>query len=107
MGKRLSLAADCSREDIEAAGVAPAVAATTAGILPQGRTPTAKLFGFKMVLNLLLLQQILHRFIVQSSAKRQAPGSVNFAHALAYLFCLALPAAFTQPGDHLLAEPCI
>ena len=21
--------------------------------------------------------------------------------------CLALPAAFTQPGDHLLAEPCI
>ena len=36
MGKRLSLAADCGREDIEAAGVAPAVAATAAGILPQG-----------------------------------------------------------------------
>ena len=24
----------------------------------------------------------------------------------AYHFCLALPAAFTQPGDHLLAELC-
>merc|ERR1719245_1343758 len=35
MGKRLSLAADCGREDIEAAGVAPAVAATAAGILSQ------------------------------------------------------------------------
>ena len=33
-GKRVSLA-DCGREDIEAAGVAPAVAATAAGILPQ------------------------------------------------------------------------
>ena len=25
---------------------------------------------------------------------------------LAFHFCLALPAAFTQPGAHLLAEPC-
>ena len=25
---------------------------------------------------------------------------------VAYHFCLALPAAITQPGDHLLAEPC-
>ena len=57
VGKRLSLAADCSRgDDIEAAGVAPAVAATAAGILPQGLNPTAKHFGFKMVPNLLLLQ---------------------------------------------------
>ena len=37
---------------------------------------------------------------------RQSPGFVNFFPALAYHFCLALPAAFTQPGDHLLAEPC-
>ena len=26
--------------------------------------------------------------------------------AAAYHFCLSLPAAFTQPGTHLLAEPC-
>ena len=26
---------------------------------------------------------------------------VNFIIALAYHLCLALPAAFTQPGDHL------
>ena len=31
---------------------------------------------------------------------------MNFVTALAYHFCLALPATFTQPGDHLLAEPC-
>ena len=31
---------------------------------------------------------------------------VNFVPAVAYPFCLALPAAFTQPGDHLLAEHC-
>ena len=30
---------------------------------------------------------------------------VNFITAVAYHFCLALPAAFTQPGDHLFAEP--
>ena len=29
-----------------------------------------------------------------------------FLLLLTYHFCLALPAAFTQPGDHLLAEPC-
>ena len=31
---------------------------------------------------------------------------VNFYAAVAYHFCLALPAAFTQPGAHLFAEPC-
>ena len=32
---------------------------------------------------------------------------MNFLLAVAYHICLALPAAFTtQPGDHLLAEPC-
>ena len=35
------------------------------------------------------------------------PGLVNFDPAVDYHFCLALPAAFSQPGDHLLAEPCI
>ena len=43
---------------------------------------------------------------VQGSAKRRSPGLVNFIFALAYLFCQALCASFTQPGDHLLAEPC-
>ena len=32
---------------------------------------------------------------------------MNFAPALAYHFCLNLPAAFTQPGARLLVEPCI
>ena len=31
---------------------------------------------------------------------------VNFVTALACHFCLALPAAFTQPGEHLFVEPC-
>ena len=31
---------------------------------------------------------------------------MNFLAAVAYYICLALPAAFTQPGDFLLAEPC-
>ena len=43
---------------------------------------------------------------VQRSAKRWSPGLVNSVAAVAYHFCLALPAPFTQPGDHLLVEPC-
>ena len=31
---------------------------------------------------------------------------VNYVAAVAYHFCLALPAAFTQPGAHFFAEPC-
>ena len=44
--------------------------------------------------------------LVQGSAKRWSPGLVSFVPALAYHFCLDLPAAFTQPGACLLAEPC-
>ena len=44
--------------------------------------------------------------ILQGSAKRWYQGLVNFVTALAYHFCLTLPEAFTQPADHLLAEPC-
>ena len=44
---------------------------------------------------------VLGREILQGSAKRWFPGLVNFVTAVAYHFCLALPAAFT-PGDHLL-----
>ena len=36
--------------------------------------------------------------VVQNSAKRLALGLVNFIPAVAYHFCVALPAAFTQPG---------
>ena len=43
-------------------------------------------------------------FSVKGLAKRRAPGLVNFVPAVAYPFCLALPAAFTQPGDRLLAD---
>ena len=46
------------------------------------------------------------QFDVQGSANRQTPGWANFVTALAYHFCLALTAAFTQPGDHLLAKRC-
>ena len=43
---------------------------------------------------------------VQGSTNRRAPGLVNFVLALAYHFCLNLPAAFTQPRARLLVEPC-
>ena len=44
---------------------------------------------------------------VQGSTNRRALGLVNFVPALAYHFCLNLPAAFTQPGARLLVEPCM
>ena len=31
---------------------------------------------------------------------------MNFVPAVAYHFCLALSAAITQPGTHLLTDPC-
>ena len=43
----------------------------------------------------------------QGPAKRWSPGLVNFVAAFVYHFCMASPAAFTQPGKHLLAEPCM
>ena len=43
---------------------------------------------------------------VQGSSKRRAPGLVNFVPAVAYHFCLNLPAAFSQPGARLILEPC-
>ena len=42
----------------------------------------------------------------QGLAKSRSQGLVNFVTALAYHIYLALPAAFTQPGDHLLPEHC-
>ena len=43
---------------------------------------------------------------VKGSTKRRLPGLANFVTAVAYHICLALTAAFTKPGDHILAEPC-
>ena len=44
--------------------------------------------------------------IIQGSTTRRALGLVNFVPALAYHFCLNLPAALSQPGARLLVEPC-
>ena len=46
---------------------------------------------------------LTYAMTMQGLANRRSPDLVNFVTALAYHFCLALPAAFTQPGDHLLA----
>ena len=43
---------------------------------------------------------------VQGTSKRPFPGLVNFVPAVAYHFCLNLPAAFSQPGNGLLEVPC-
>ena len=40
------------------------------------------------------------------SAKIDASGLVNFVPAIAYHYCLDLPAAFTQPGTSTLADLC-
>ena len=47
----------------------------------------------------------LNAVSIQGLAKRRSIGLVNFVTLRAYLLCLALPAVFTQPGHHLLAEP--
>ena len=49
---------------------------------------------------------LAHPCIVQISAKRRVQGLVNFILALAYYYCLALPAEFMQPEAHILAQPC-
>ena len=44
---------------------------------------------------------------VQGRTIRLFPGLVNFVPAVAYHFCLNLPAAFLQPGNGLLDKPCM
>ena len=44
--------------------------------------------------------------ISSASAQVGTQGFVNFVPALAYLLCLNLPAAFTQPGAPTLADLC-
>ena len=43
---------------------------------------------------------------IQGRAKKWSPDLVSFVAAVAYHLCLDLPAAFTQHGDHFLADPC-
>ena len=47
-----------------------------------------------------------HPTSIQSSEILFVPGLVNFLSIVACQFCLALPVAYTQPGTHLLADPC-
>ena len=50
-----------------------------------------------------------HRFLVsyvEGLTIRPFPGLENFVPAVAYHFCLNLPAAFSQPGNGLIAIPC-
>ena len=49
---------------------------------------------------------IILLLLLQGSAERWFPGLVNFVPAVAYHSCLAVLAAFTQPGARLLAWPC-
>ena len=41
------------------------------------------------------------RILIQSSAKRQAPGFVNYILSIAFHLCRTLLAVFMQPGSHL------
>ena len=45
--------------------------------------------------------------IIQGISTRPFPGLVNFVPAVAYLFCLNLPAAFLQPANSLVELPCV
>ena len=43
---------------------------------------------------------------IQKISIRPFPGLVNFVPAFAFLFCLNMPAAFSQPGNGLIEIPC-
>ena len=60
------------------------------------RSVTSNNMGFDLVL---IVRYII--MAIQGSAKRLRPGLVNFAVAVAYHFCLSLPASFSQPGRSL------
>ena len=88
----------CFRRDDE-----PAAAA---GPNPKGGLTQGGLIWYHS----LFLPQLLPILVVRlpsipSSSVYRLPGLVNYVSALAYHFCLALPTAFTQPGEHLSAEP--
>ena len=52
------------------------------------------------------MDNLVYERDVQRLAEFDAPGLVNVVHAVAYHFCLNLPAAFSQPGKGLLEIPC-
>ena len=43
---------------------------------------------------------------IQGIGLRPFPGLVNFVPAVAYIFCLNLLAAFSQPGNDHIVQPC-
>ena len=53
------------------------------------------------------LVQALFLSHVQGISVRPFPALVNFVPTVAYLFCLNLPTAFSQPGNTLIGFPCI
>ena len=59
------------------------------------------------LLSRLLTEGHAQGWVIQGSAKGLRPGMVNFAPAVGYHFCLALPTVFTQPGRSLLAIPVV
>ena len=65
------------------------------GVSREAQSGSWKIQGHQVV--------VLHLTHVQGSANLSSPGMMNFVTAVAYLFCLVLPAAFTQPWEHLLA----
>ena len=74
---------------------------TCQSLFPRaGYAPQCRLMQRIKQVNLI---NLIHYGIVQGSAKRRASGLVSIASAIAYHFCLPLPAAFTQPGARLLA----
>ena len=46
-------------------------------------------------------------FPIQGISMRPFPGLVHSVPAVAYLLCLNLSAAFSQPGNGLIEIPCI
>ena len=52
------------------------------------------------------LVQALFLSHVQGISVRPFPALVNFVPTVAYLFCLNLPAAFSQVGNVLIEIPC-
>ena len=76
----------------------------------EGLLKRKAMVNYRSSSNSSFLQRYIHLNVpidnVKVWAERRSPGLVNLFSALAYHFCPALPAAFTQPWDHLLAEPC-
>ena len=71
---------------------------------PRPIPPHPYLFIFFHISGLILLPCRSGPLYLQDWAKKWSPSLVNIVPAVAYHFCLNLPAAFTQPGTHFLAH---